>query len=335
MNRDLSIRALVATACIASTAAHAAQTYAVTDKISGADGGWDYASYDSAAHKVYVSRADGVMSVDTTTKSVTGHLLRGSKGRAVVVVPTAHRLVVSFDGDRAVKIFDTAKSQVIATLPVSGIPDGAVLDPQSGDVYVMGRKGDVTIVDPVAARIKGHFTVPGELEFPAVDGAGKLFVNVTDKAEVAVVDLQSQQVTARYPLAGCEGPTGLAFISNGRRLIAVCDNGVAAILNADTGRILSILKIGAGPDAVILDTRRQLALIPSGDAGMLTVVDISSPPGVVIQQLKTEYGAATGALDPESGRLYLPTANFAPGPPPEHRADHLPGTFHVLVIEPR
>ncbi|HVW68302.1 MAG TPA: YncE family protein [Steroidobacteraceae bacterium] len=337
MNRRHAIRTLLATSCLTLSAAgvHAAQTYAIAGKIAGPDGGWDYASYDSGAHKIYVSRTDGVMSIDVATKAVTGHLLHGSKARAVVALPALHRLLVTFGGDNATTIFDTEKSQVVATLPVPGSPDGAVLDPKTSDVYIMSKNGNVTVVDPAAARVKGHFTIGGELEAPAVDGQGKMFVNVADKSEIAVVDLQSQRVTAHYHLAGCEGPTGLAFIPNGRRLISVCDNGVADIVDADTGKAVGTLKIGAGPDAVILDIQRQLALVPSGDAGTLTVIDISSPQGAIKQQLKTEPAAATGALEPESGRLYLPTANFPPGPPPEHRADHLPGTFHVLVVEPR
>jgi hypothetical protein len=50
---------------------------------------------------------------------------------------------------------------------------------------------------------------------------------------------------------------------------------------------------------------------------------------------ETEASARTAALDPATGRVYLPAARFAPPVPPEKRGAMVPGSFHIVVMAPR
>src|SRR5207253_499760 len=108
-------------------------------------------------------------------------------------------------------------------VPVAKGPDAAALDPKGGLVLVAGHAGGaVTLVDPRARRAVADVQIGGTLEEIVADGRGRAFVNVEDRNEIAVIDLPSRSTVAHWPLAGCEGPTGLAYDPDDRLLIAAC-----------------------------------------------------------------------------------------------------------------
>jgi DNA-binding beta-propeller fold protein YncE len=168
-----------------------------------------------------------------------------------------------------------------------------------------------------------------------VDGKGAFFVNVASKNEVAAVDIAARKVTARYPMPGCGRPTGLAYVA-GDRLISVCGNGVAKILDARSGREIASLKIGGFPDAVLYDPVRKLAYVPSALSGTLAVIALSGPAdNTIVDTVPTQLGARTGAVDPKTGRIWLPTAQYVLPAPAGHRPEPKPGTFQILVLDRR
>jgi hypothetical protein len=137
-------------------------------------------------------------------------------------------------------------------------------------------------------------------------------------------------------MPGCTGPTGLASIAGGQRLISACANGVAVVVNAATGKVLANLPIGKDADAVIADEARGLAFIPCGGSGTLVALDIRKPEHVTIAQtIPTQIGAKTGALDPRDGRIYLPTATLAAPEAGAKRGKPVAGSFVILVVSPK
>jgi hypothetical protein len=145
-------------------------------------------------------------------------------------------------------------------------------------------------------------------------------------------------VTARYKLAGCEEPTGLAYVADAKLLISSCGNGVAKFTHADTGKDVASVAIGRGPDAVIYDPARELAFIPCGRDGVLEVISLADLAHIaVVQHVQTEAGSRTGTLDPATGRVYLMASKPDPAaaPPPGGRgAPRLAGSWEVLVVGP-
>jgi hypothetical protein len=180
-------------------------------------------------------------------------------------------------------------------------------------------------------------TIPvgGVLEFPVSDGAGKVFVNVEDKNEIAVIDVKSRQTIAHWALNGCKSPTGLAYAPQENLLISSCgENGIAKVIRADTGADVASLPIAIGADAVMYDAKRRVALMPCR-AGTFEVISLADPAHIsVVQQVPTEVGTRTGILDPNSGRVYAMAAKFGPPAAPGGRPQPLAGTFEVLVIAP-
>jgi DNA-binding beta-propeller fold protein YncE len=238
-----------------------------------------------------------------------------------------------------VRIIDEKTDKLVADVPAEGAPDGAAYDPYSKTVWVMGHDGGIaSAVDPIAKKVVATVNVGGTLEFPAADGAGKVYVNVTSTPDIAVIDVNSHAVTAHYKLEGCRGASGLAYATQAKLLISSCGNGMAKVLDAATGREVASIPIARGPDAVIYDPVRRVALIPCGGDGVLEVISVADPAHVTkLQTVMTQAGSRTGTLDPQTGRIYLmasqPDPEGKPGPGGRGIA-RVPGTYEVLVVAP-
>jgi DNA-binding beta-propeller fold protein YncE len=313
-----------------------ATALSVVKRIPGPDGGWDYASFDAARRRIYIAHGGEVLMLDVdggllnTTFAVGNHL------HAIVPVPGSDVLVTTNSGDNSVRIIRAADGGLIKSLPVADDADGAVYDPSTGLVLVVnGEPGLLTLVDPVAGAVVGTIKVGDALEFAVVDGKGRAYVNVESTGEIAVVDIAKRSVVGRYRMTGCTRPTGLAYVE-GDRLISACASNMAKILDGATGREIASLEIGPRPDAVLYDPSRHLAFVPTGGDGALSVIALDGPAdNSVIATASTQTGARTGAVDPKTGRIYLPTAEFLPPASPGQRPAIKPTTFQILVLDRR
>ncbi len=310
-------------------------SFKIVKRIPGPDGFWDYASFDPVHRRLFVAHGDSIMTIDVDTGKVNPHFAEASRSHAVLPLDGGRKLLTTNSGDQTARIFDTATGALKAKIPTAMDPDAAIYDPATRHAMVIdGDAGKVTVIDPVAGKAVGEITVGGGLEFPAVDGRGRLYLNVEDKSEIAVVDTRAGKVVGHYPLPGCQRPTGLALTTQGL-LISACANGVAPVLSAATGKLVASIKIGPRPDAVIYDRDRGLAYIPSGGDGTLSVLSVRSPASVqLVAQVPTQAGARTGALDPKTQHIFLPTAKFTPPPAPGQRPGFVPGSFEVLELGP-
>ena len=318
-----------------TAAADPAPAYAVTDRIKAPDGGWDYVSFDPAHRRLYVSRAGGVLALDVDSGALTPHLTNAQKTHESLPLNGGAMVLVTDSGTNSAHLIDAMTGASLAEVPTGQKPDSATFDAGSGLALAMnGKSGDATLIDPVARKAVGSIVIGGALEASDSDGAGKVFVNIEDQNQIAVLDVKAHAVAARYPLKGCEGPTGLAYAKDAGVLISACANRVAKVIRASDGQDLATLAIGAGPDSVIYDAERRLAFIPCGRDGVLEVIAVHGPGDVaIVQTVKTQMGARTGAVDPRSGKLYLPTARFMPSPS-GGRPVAAPGTFEILVVSP-
>ena len=318
-----------------AASAQAAPGYALTDRIAIPDGGLDYASVDAAHHRLYVSRADGVTAIDLSGATVTGKLFAAGRTHEPLVVSGGAELLVTDSTSNSAHLVEATSGKAIADIATGKKPDAAVLDPATGlAVVANGASGDLTLIDVAQRKAVATIPVGGALEFMAPVGGGKVYVNVEDKGEIVAVDLYTRSVIGRYPMKGCEEPSGLAYADKAGVLIAACGNNAAKVINAADGADLGTLAIGRGPDAVIYDAARHLAFIPCGLDGVLEVIAVKGPKDVsVVGKVTTQLGARTGALDPKTGKLYLPTAKFTlvPG----SRPIPTPGSFQVLVVSPQ
>src|SRR5205823_7394030 len=194
-------------------------------------------------------------------------------------------------------------------------PDAILYDVVTKRVFTFnGRSHDATAIDAATGKIIGKVPLSGKPEFGVSTDAEEVFVNIEDKSEITVIDPQSLKVKSVWPLAPCESPSGLAMDAKNRRLFVGCDNKMMAVVNADTGKVITTVPIGDGVDADRFDPGTKFAFASCGE-GVLTVVKEDSPGKFSVpENVKTERGARTMALHLKTHVAYVVTAKF--GPPP-------------------
>jgi DNA-binding beta-propeller fold protein YncE len=322
--------------------APAAQPYAVA-KISnvGGDGGFDYVYADPAGRRLYIPRQGGaasritVFDLDTLVPS---GVIPNVNARGVAVDPVSHH---GFASSKPVSMWSTDTLAIVKTIDVEGRPDGIFFDPFNSRVWVFSHSApNATIIDAASGTVVGTLDLGGEPEQAASDGKGRLFIDLEDKDQIAVVDTRSLAVTARYDLAGKGGgPGGLAIDAANHILFATCHKpATMVVLGADDGKILAALPIGQGTDGALFNPATMEAFSSNGADGTLSVIRESSPTEFAVEQtLPTKSGARTCTLDSKTGRVFLIAAEFgpAPSPPPSGgwaRRPMIPGTFSILSV---
>jgi DNA-binding beta-propeller fold protein YncE len=333
--------AAVTAARVASVAQAApAPDYKVLRKATlGGDGGWDLLAVDGVGKRLYISRGTRVMVVDTDSLKLVGEIPDTAGVHGIAVAADLGKGFTTNGRTSTSTIFDLKTLKALGEVKTGENPDAIVYEPKTHRVLTFDARGqDATVIDAHTGTVAGTIALPGKPELAVSDGKGTVFVNLEDKSEVVALDVTALKVTARWPLAPCEEPTGLAIDRAHRRLFAACANKMMAVVNADTGKVVTTVPIGQGPDGAAFDEERQLAFSPNGRDGTITVIHESSPDAYeVVQTVETAKSARTVDLDPKGHLLYLVAAQLgvAPSPTPEQprpRPPQVPGSFEVLVV---
>lgn len=305
----------------------------------GGDGGWDYLTMDAPAHRLYIARGVRVQVVDIQTSKLVAEIgdMQGVHG---IALNSDGKTGYISDGKAGmVRVFDRASMKVTTSIATQVNPDAIVFDDATKRVFAMNGKSDsATVIDSRTNKVAGTIPLPGKPEFAEADGSGNVFVNIEDKNEVVRIDARGMKVTATWPIAPCDSPSGLALDPASHRVFSVCDNQTMIVLDARSGKVVGTSAVGNGPDTMAYDAKRHLVFSPNGQDGTLTILrQESADRYTVMQTLKTQKGARTIALDSTTGKIYLVTADFGAKPAatasnPHPRPAIVPGSFVVLVV---
>jgi hypothetical protein len=313
------------------------QTYWVVTKTLpiGGDGGWDYLTVDSSTHRLFVPRGTHTMVIDAQSGKTLGDIPGQKTAHGVAIVPEAGRgFITDGGGDGAIIIFDLKTYATLGKIAAQPDADGIIYDPAIGRVLVVSGDNGVLMsfkpdIDPVNGKIDTPIALGGKPEFLASGGNGKIYINLQDKDQVAVVDFKAGKVIARWPVAPGGSPVGMSIDTKTHRLFIGCRKPQKLIvMSADTGKVLSDLPIGPGVDATTVSNGQAFA---SCRDGSLAVAGETSPGKFgVVQTVKTPVGARTMGIDPATETIYLPTAEFETGS--SGRPAAKPGTFMIVVV---
>lgn len=311
---------------------HVVTTYKV-----GGDGGWDYLTADAEARRVYISRATHVIVIDADSGKSVGDIADTPGVHGIALAPELGRGFTSNGREGTVSIFDIKTLATSSKVRVGENPDAILYDPATKRVFTFnGRSHDSTAIDAGTGKVLGTIKLDGKPEFAASDAKGEIFVNIEDKSELTAIDPNKLEVKATWPLAPCTEPSGLSIDRQKRRLFVGCDNKMMAVVDANNGKVLATPQIGEGVDATTFDPGTGLAFASCGE-GVLTVVKEESPGKFSSENVPTQPGARTLALDTRTHNVFVVTAKF--GSPPAPTADNphprrsiVPDSFVVLVV---
>ena len=245
--RVVAVLLFVAAVAIAAAGPgyHVVNTYKL-----GGEGGWDYLTTDASARRLYISRGMKVVVIDLDSGKSVGEIADTPGVHGIALASDLGRGFVSNGREGTVSIFDPSTLKTSSKVKVGENPDAILYDPATRRVFTFnGKSQDSTAIDAAKGRVLGTIKLGGKPEFAASDGKGEVFVNIEDTSELVKIDPNKLEVKARWPLAPCTEPSGLAMDRKNRRLFVGCDNKMMAVVNADNGKVVATLPIGDGVDA--------------------------------------------------------------------------------------
>lgn len=300
----------------------------------GGEGGWDYVTADPPNHRLFVTRSTHTQAIDEETGKVLADIPGQLRSHGVALVPKLGRgFITDGGGSGAILVFDLKTYRVLGKLATMPDSDGIIYDPATDQVLAVSGDSGVLMtlkpdIDP-NGKIEAPIQLGGAPEFLAVDGNGKAYINLEDKDVVAVVDLRTRKVVARWPVTPGGHPVGMAIDAKTHRLFIGCRNPQKMIvMNTEDGRVEADLPIGAGVDATRYFRGQGFA---SCRDGSLTVIGEKNGKFGVEQTVTTADGARTMGLDPVTRTIFLPTAEMEPAANAK-RPQAKPGTFEIVVV---
>ncbi len=284
---------------------------AATWKLAG-DGGWDYLTVDSKAHRLYIARGTRIQVVNTESGELVGEVGGISGAHGVALDRDDHRAYATSGRSNSVIVFDTQTLQPVGDpITVGEKPDAILWEPTTKRVWAFDAGSNaVSIIDPQTAKVVQTVELGGNPEFGVADGAGHVWVNVESTSEVVELGVVDGTILRRTSLAPGDGPTGLAYDAKDGLLFSGCANKTMVVVDATTGKVLTTLPVGEGVDAAAYDSTRGLAFTPNGRDGTLSVVGLDGGNLTVLNTIPTHGGARTMALDSETGDIFVVGADY-------------------------
>ncbi len=299
----------------------------------GGDGGMDYITLDAQNHRLYVPRSTHTMVVDADSGKMVADIAGQKHNHGVALAPEVGRGFIT-DGAGSIVIFDLNSNAVLGTVAAKDDADGIIYDKSTGLVLVACGDAGVLVTlkadsDPKTAVIDAPIELGGKPEYLASDGAGKVYVNLEDKDQIAVVDLKARKVLAHWPVAPGGSPVGLAIDTKEHRLFIGCRKPQKMlVMSTGDGKVVGDLPIAAGVDATRWDGHQAFV---STREGKLSVAEEKGGNWETVQTVTTGLGTKTMDIDKAAQKIYLPTAEFEEAKPGARPAAK-PGTFMVVVI---
>jgi len=304
------------------------------------DGGWDYLTSDEMNDRIFVSHSNMVQVVDTKTNKLIGSIpATGVHGIALAY--EFNKGFISNGGNALVTVFNLKTFEVIGNIKVTGQnPDAILYDPYSKKVFAFnGRSSNATVIDAVGDSVVATIGLAGKPEFAVTDNNGKVYVNIEDKNLVSVIYVKELKVGQNWNIAPGEEASGLDIDNSTHRLFAGCSNKLMVILNAENGKVITTLLIGEHCDGIKFDKGNNRAYSSNGDGTLTVVQEEANDKYTVLENVPTQAGARTLAVDSKTHHIYLSVAEFGPTPQattdnPRPRRSVQSGTFTVLDVAP-
>lgn len=305
------------------------------------DGGWDYVAADSDARRLYVSHNTEIVVLDLDSGAIVGKIAGGPDMHGAAIASEFGRGFISESNPGSVLIFDLKTLAKIDEVKVGDDPNGIIYDRETKRIFTADRGSKrVTAIDAKTGKIVGTIeNLGGRTEHLASDEAGHVFLNMQDRNTLLKLDARELKVLETWSTAPCEAPSSMDMDRAHSRIFIGCRGaGMMAVVDATSGKIVATNPIGGGVDAAEFNPETGLVYFSTGANGALSIFRQKSPNEYqLVENVPTQPGSRTMAVDRKTGRVYVAAAELGPRPAPtpenpRARPPIIPGTFSVLVI---
>ncbi len=332
------VGAIAASFALVATLAAADQYHLIKKIPIAGDYGWDYLTADSEGRRLYVSHDREVVVLDLDSGALIGKI-PGKSVHGIAIAKDFGRGFISCSDPGSIVIFDLKTLAVIERVPVGDDPNVILFDRKTQRIFTADRGSKrITALDPKTGKIVGTIEgLGGKTEHAASDDAGNIFLNMQDLHTMLKLDSQSLKVLETWPMAPCQQPSSMDMDRAHQRIFVGCRSGVMAVVDANSGKIVTTQPIGRGVDAAEFDPERGLIYFSCGDGTMSVFHEDTPDKYTLVETVKTQTGARTMAVDHKTGRAFLSVAEFGPRPEavagnPPARAPMVPDSFSVLMF---
>ena len=308
---------------VSSAQVSAIASYKVIQRFAlGGSGGWDYLAVDSHSRRAYIARSDRVMVVDVDSGKLISEIGGMERVHGVALATELNRGFISSGGQGKVVAFHLAALKRITDIAAGKNPDVIVYDPRWKRIWAFnGGDNSASVLDATSLSPVRTIALPGKPEFAVLDPHGQIYVNLEDKSTIARIDAHTMDITAEWPLAPCQGPTGLAIDAGNGRLFAGCGNATMSVVGIPDGKLLASVPIGKRCDGVAFDPASGVAVSANGEGTLTIVKETAAGKFEAVQTVTTRPGARTVAFDEATHSFLLPVGEGRSG-----------GSFELLVV---
>jgi len=315
--------------------------------LKSAEPDWDYVTLDAARGLLFIGRrGEGAVVFDVKTRKVVRTIAKSEEAGGVVLVPEFDRGYTANE-DGTTTVFQVSTLKTIGRVKFGENSDFGFYDPVSKQIaFTMGDSSAVAFVDAKTGKVLDTMKVDSKkLDGTAPDGEGNLLMALRDKNLVVKIDVAQRKVAAQWPTTGCEQPTGLAYDKEHKRIFVGCrgTKPVLAVMDAQSGQVITTLDIGRGNDGVVYDATTHRLYTSNGvDANLVIYEQLDPNTYKLVEATTTRPYARTMALDPKNKKVYLVTAEGTADPAKKinkgvasfYPNRYFPDTFTVLTYAP-
>jgi len=310
--------------------------FVVDHRISliGAEG-WDCLTIESSTNRLFITRGNHVDVMDLKTEKIVGKIVEKIEGaHCVAFAPLLKKGYVTSGKSAKVVVFNLENLKVEKEINVGKKPDIIIYDEFSSNLFAFNADDNsVSVIDPKSDLVLKTIKLDSNPEFAVSDNKGIIYVNLEDKSLISAIDTKEMTVKKTWSLIGCDSPTGIAIDQKLQNLFSVCANEVMAVSDIASKKVIKTLKIGKKPDGAAFDNG---FIYSSNGSGSLTIVEEKNDNNFsIFQELKTQVGARTIAIDSKTHFIYLPAAKYQPVDPkyPKARPQIIDGSVELLIVK--
>lgn len=281
--------------------------------LPGVSGRIDHLAFDSSTQRLFIAALGNntVEVVDLKTNKVIHSITGLSEPQGITFIPGKNMLFIANGGNGACDIFNAATYQKISSVQLAGDADNVRYDAINKKVYVGYGEGGIAVIDAATLKQEADIKLQGHPESFQLDmSARRIYVNVPDKKEVEVVDLDKQAVVDRLKLTEARANFPMALDTVSQRLFIGCRNPAKLlVLDTNTGKLITTADTDGDVDDIFYNPKTANIYLSCG-GGYIDIFKQETPNTyTLVEKIPSHTGARTSLFIPELNQLIVASSS--------------------------